>query len=147
MTVKAPQTVHNLYFAVFSINSEIQISAIIFLIRLSLYQTENYLGPFGSDSYLEFSSHYIQKEKSLSADPHDHIEPQQIKEYSIICASHIRKERKELNHSLLLQGFGPLVFLIFFFLTQLSPAYAWVVIQTDKYGSVSNNCGVQYLRC
>ena len=50
----------------------------------------------------EFSSHYIQKENSLSANPHDHIEPQQIKEYSIICASYIRKGRKELNHSVLL---------------------------------------------
>ena len=50
----------------------------------------------------EFSSHHIQKENSLSANPHDHIEPQQIKEYSIICASYIRKGRKELNHSVLL---------------------------------------------
>ena len=40
-----------------------------------LYETKNYLGLFGSDSYLGFSSHYIQKEKRLSANPHEHIEP------------------------------------------------------------------------
>ena len=55
-------------FVVFSIFDQ-------FLIRLSLYQTKSYLGLFGLDSYLEFSCHYIQKEKSLSANPHDHIEP------------------------------------------------------------------------
>ena len=36
---------------------------------------KSYLGLFGLDSYLEFSSHYIQEEKRLSADPHGHIEP------------------------------------------------------------------------
>ena len=55
-------------FVVFSIFDQ-------FLIRLSLYQTKSYLGLFGLDSYLEFSSHYIRKEKCLSANPHDHIEP------------------------------------------------------------------------
>ena len=91
-------SMHGPQFVVFSIFDQFFMR----LIRLSLYQTKSYLGLFGLDSYLEFSSHYIQEETSLSANPHDHIEPYQIKEYSIICASYIRKERKELNHSVLL---------------------------------------------
>ena len=64
-------SIHSPQFVVFSIFDQF----LIRLVRLSLYQTKSYLGLFGLDSYLEFSSHYIQKEKRLSADRHHHIEP------------------------------------------------------------------------
>ena len=93
-SIYSPQLV---VFSVFDQFSDLDLRHNI-LIQLSLYQTKNYLGMFVSFvSYLKFSSYYIQKENILSADPHVHIEWEQIKEYSIICASYIRKTRKEVK--------------------------------------------------